>query len=135
MRNETYLEEFKEDLLNNAALKEKTINRHYGNVGFYINTYLLKDEPLEMICGTDSSYIDDFFGNFFIRKCMWSTPTSIKTTAASIKKFYKSMLQRGHIDKSNYNELMETIKYNMDFWLEDCALYNDPSASSSFDLF
>ncbi len=35
--------------------------------------------------------INDFLGEFFIRKCMWSTPGTIKRTAASIKKFYKFM--------------------------------------------
>ncbi len=134
MRNETYLEELEEDLLK-AGLKEYTINRHLRNADFYINTYLLREEPLEMISGTSSFYIDDFLGNFFIRKCMWSTPSTIKSNAASIKKFYRSMLQRGHIDKSDYWELTETIKYNMDFWLEDCEIYNDPSAPNPFSPF
>jgi hypothetical protein len=48
MRNETYLDEFREDLLK-TGLKEKTIDRHCHNVNFYINTYLLREEPLEMI--------------------------------------------------------------------------------------
>ena len=51
-RNEDYLEEFWEDLVS-AGLKEKTIKRHYQNVDFYINTYLLREEPLEMTHGTN----------------------------------------------------------------------------------
>lgn len=131
MKNEIYLEEFKQGLVN-AGLKENTINRHFQNVYFYINTYLMREEPLEMISGTHSFYLDDFFGYFFISKCMWSTPNSIRTNAASVKKFYKSMFQRGYIDKSDYRELLETIKYNMDTWLEDCESYNDPSAPNPF---
>ena len=38
-RNDVYLTEFREDLLH-AGLKDKTIDRHCNNVGFYINTYL-----------------------------------------------------------------------------------------------
>lgn len=134
MRNETYLDEFSEDLIN-AGLKEKTINRHFQNADFYINIYLLRKGPLEMKCGTASFMIDDFLGNFFIRKCAWSTPGTIKSTAASIKKFYNSMLQRGYIDESDYKELIETIKYNMDNWLEDCEIYNDPDAPNPFAFF
>lgn len=134
LKNEIYLEEFKEDLLN-AGLKENTINRHFHNIDFYLNTYLLREEPLEMISGTDPFYLDDFFGYFFIRKCMWSTPNAIKSHVASIKKFYKSMFQRSNIDKSDYKKLTETIKENMDFWLEDCESYNDPNSSYPFDLF
>ena len=134
MKNAAYLDEFREDLLK-AGLKEKTIDKHYQNVDFYINTYLLREGLLEMKKGTESSYIDDFLGNFFIRKCLWSTPSTIKSTAASIKKFYSSMLQRGNIDESDYRELIETIRDNMDCWLEDCESYNDPDAPNPFDFF
>lgn len=133
-RNEIYLEEFREDLLN-VGLKENTINKHFWNVDFYINTYLLREEPREMVTGTRSSYLDGFLGFFFIRKCAWSTPRTIKSNAASIKKFYKSMFQRGHINESNYNELMEEIKDNIDIWIEDCKCYNDPNAPNPFDPF
>jgi len=121
--------------LSNEGLKEKTINRHYQNVDFYINTYLLWEEPLEMKSGTDFFKIDDFLGYFFIRKCMWSTPGTIKSTAASIKKFYKSMLQRGYINESDYEELIGAIKENMDRWLKDCEAYNDPDAPNPFNFF
>ncbi|MDD4729792.1 MAG: recombinase [Candidatus Neomarinimicrobiota bacterium] len=134
MRNAAYLDEFREDLFN-AGLKEKTIDRHCNNADFYINTYLLREEPLEMTCGSASFKIDDFLGYFFIRKCMWSTPGAIKSTAASIKKFYSSMLQRGNIDKSNYRELIETIRDNMDCWLKDCESYNNPDAPNPFAFF
>jgi hypothetical protein len=134
MRNKVYLEEFIEDL-SKAGLKEKTINRHYNNVEFYINTYLLREEPLEMVSGTNDFYINDFLGYFFIRKCMWSTPSSIRSNAASIKKFYKSMFERGHIEKSDYTELIDTIKCNMDSWMEDCESYNDPDSPNPFALF
>ena len=29
--------------------------------------------------------LGDFLGDYFIRKCMWSTPSTVKTTAASIR--------------------------------------------------
>lgn len=73
--------------------------------------------------------------NQSIRKCMWSTPGTIKSTAASIKKFYSSMLQRCNIDESNYRELIETIRDNMDCWLKDCESYNNPDAPNPFAFF
>ncbi|NLC45337.1 MAG: hypothetical protein GX783_13785 [Clostridiales bacterium] len=133
-RNEAYLDEFSNDLLD-SGLKEKTVNSHWLNVNFYINSYLLREEPLEMVHGTHFYKISDFLGNFFIRKCMWSTPGTIKSTAASIKKFYKSMLKFGYIDKSDYEELVQTIKENMDSWMEDCRVYNDPNSDNPFYFF
>ena len=35
--------------------------------------------------------LGDFLGDYFIRKCMWSTPSSVKTTAARLKKFCYEM--------------------------------------------
>ena len=133
-KNDEYLDEFRKDLLH-AGLKENTIKRHYQNVNFYINNFLLREEPLEMICGTYPYMIADFLGNFFIRKCMWSTPGTIKSTAASIKKFYSSMLQRGLIGEANYVELTSTISGNMFEWLNDCEAYNDPSVPNPFSFF
>lgn len=132
-KNEIYLEEFEEDLLN-AGLKGKTINRHVKNIDFYINIYLLRLEPLEMISGTDPFYIDDFLGNFLIHKAMWSTPSAIKSTAASMKKFYKSMLERENIGKLDYKKLRQTIKDDMNFWLEYCEIYINPDSWDPFDL-
>ena len=133
-KNEIYLEEFKKDLLN-TGLKEKTINKHFRNIDFYINTYLLREEPLEMISGAHPFYIDDFLGYFFIRKCMWSAPSSIRNNVASMKKFYKSMLQRGHIGEADYNKLTKTVSQNIDTWLKDCESYNDPNSPNPFDFF
>ncbi len=131
-RNEVFLEEFAEDLTN-SGLKDKTVNRHWQNVDFYINTFLLREMPYEMNEGVFN--IDSFLGDFFIRKCMWSTPGTIKSTAASIKKFYKSMMERAHISELDYCILVETIRDDMDTWVQDCKKFNDPSAPNPFGFF
>lgn len=122
-KNHQYLEIFEEDL-KTANLKQKTINNHLANVDFYINTYLLNYEPLEMAAGCGNE-IQFFLGDFFIRKAIWSTPASIKSTAASIKKFYKSMMDHGHVDKESYSILCDDIKENMSEWQAECEAYND----------
>lgn len=122
-KNNQYLDIFEEDL-KAANLKPKTINNHLANIDFYINTYLLNYDPKEMTegCGTEIHF---FLGDFFIRKAMWSTPASIKSTAASIKKFYKSMMEYGHVDKESYSILCDVIKENMSEWQDECEAYNN----------
>ena len=51
--------------------------------------------------GCKDEYLSDFFGYFFIRKCMWSTPDTVKSTIASLKKFYR-------LSKEDYEELLES---------------------------
>lgn len=79
--------------------------------------------------------IDMFLGYFFIRKCMWSTPSTIRSNAASLKKFYKCMLEIGKIEKEDYDYMCEDIKERMPDWIDDCEQYNDPDALNPFAFF
>ena len=127
--NSRYLEMFSEDIM---GLSPKTIRTHLDNVDFYINEYLLREDALSMEQGI--TYIDSYLGYFFIRKCMWSTPSTIKSNAASIKKFYKCMMEHGFVQKEEYSALCLTVKENMEQWQEDCTIYNDPDADDPFDI-
>lgn len=130
--NAELLELFADDM-EKQNLSEKTINQHVSNVNFYINSYLLQDEALTMDYGVYR--VDEFLGNFFIRKCMWSTPATIKSTATGIKKFYKCMLEHGRIRKAGYDFLCSVIKDGMDRWQADCEQFNDPDSENPFAFF
>lgn len=128
--NEELLELFAYDMRN---LSPRTINRHVSNVDLYINDFLLYDDIRTFDQGIYE--IGNFLGEFFIRKCMWSTPATIKSTATSIKKFYKSMLDHKNIEKEDYDVLCCIIKENMDTWQSLCVTYNDPDEENPFFFF
>ena len=92
------------------------------NVDLYINDFLLREDAEHMESGLGR--LDPFF-YFFIHKCMWSTPANVKTTAASLKKFYKCMLENGKIDNEDYQYFCETLKEGIPVWQEECADFND----------
>ena len=121
--NHEYLLLFQEDL-ENAGLKDKTIYNHLSNADLYINDFLIYNMNATMEEGV--TMLGDFLGDFFIRKCMWSTPATVKTTAASLKKFYKSMADHGKIEKKDYDYVCRDIKESMEYWQECCAEYNNP---------
>lgn len=120
--NEIYLQLFEGDL-KEAGLSDKTIKKHYQNVEFYLNTYLLGEEPKEMVEGCYG--LEMYFGYFFIRKCMWSSPATIKSTAASLKKFYKCMLKYHKIEEKDYKYLCFNIKESMEDWKKECQKYDE----------
>lgn len=128
-RNYLLLDLFKDDLIQ-SGLKDKTISRHLSNVEFYINEFLLYMDAYPMEEGLNM--LGDYLGNFYIRKCLWSTPGNIKSTATSIKKFYKSMVDHGKVDKEDYYDLCSLINDSMDIWQMDCAIYNDPESPNPF---
>lgn len=127
--NNGLLEIFEKDLTA-AGLTDNTVDRHLNNVAFYLNTFLLLDEALPMESGLYNLSL--FLGEFFIRKCMWSTPKTIKSTAASIKKFYRCMLDHGKIEKEDYDYLCEEIRDEMGNWQATCEAYNDPGQINPF---
>lgn len=129
-QNKELLELFESDMV---SLSPKTVQKHLSNVDFYINTYLLREDAVPMKNGV--AYLDSFLGDFFIRKCMWSTPATIKSTAASIKKFYKSMLDHGKLEKKHYEFVCSEIRDNLPQWMDDCEQYNDPDAENPFMFF
>ena len=120
-RNDKFLKEFRV-WLENQGLSEKTISRHIDNASFYINEYLPREGERPMEYGP--KLLDSFFRYFFIRKCMWSTPGTIKTTAASLKKFYRCMMERGYISRSDYEFVCSEIREGMDDWQWECEVYN-----------
>lgn len=118
--NKAYLKRYEVSL---QDLSEKTIRRHLANADLFLNDFLLEHQMMDMQEGIHEVYW--FIDDFFIRKCLWSTPSSVKSTAASIKKFYKCMCENGLIGKGEYAELCVEIKDHVHGWMRDCSLYND----------
>jgi predicted nucleic-acid-binding protein len=79
---------------------------------------LLNEDALTMENGCKDEYLSDFFGYFFIRKCMWSTQDTVKSTIANLKKFYR-------LSKEDYEEFTDTICANKEYWIDCCSEYND----------
>jgi hypothetical protein len=119
--NAAYLDTFRKSL-EAAGLSKKTVNRHCDNADFYLNDFLLRYEPCPMQDGCVMA--GSFLGDFLIRKCLWSTPASIKDNAASLKKFYKCMLAEGRIDADDYRCFLDVIKDEMEDWLDECEAFN-----------
>jgi len=64
---------------------------------------------------------------------MWSTRPQIKANAASIKKFYKCMLENGIVEKEDYSHLCEDIQDGMDEWL--AAMDSYEKSMEEIDMF
>ena len=122
-RNEDYLKMF-EKSLEEKQLTAKTIRKHVSNIDFYLNDYLTYyDEIIKMEDGTQ--YTRSFLGDWFIRKAMWASKSSIKEMASSLKKFYEYMSVLGFVKISDYQEMCYEIKDNMDRYLENLEDYDN----------
>ena len=114
--NEEYLKLFEADLTE-KGLSPKTIKNHISNVDLFINDFLLREDAQPIETGIDN--LDPFF-YFYIHKCMWSTPASVRSMAAGLKKFYKCMAEHEKIKVDDYVEICEEIKERLSVWVEEC---------------
>jgi len=117
------LSEFKEWLVK-KGLSDKVIDKHSGNVEFYLDPFLIHQDVKSAAEGIKE--IGYFLGYWFISKSAWSSRTSIKSNIASLKKFYQFMLQQGEISKDAYDDMKEWIKEEKEEWLAAVDRYNDP---------
>ncbi len=128
-RNEKFIKDFQKWLVQ-KKLATKTIRKHVNNASLYINDYLNYYDVRTMEEGVHSIY--GFLDGWFIEKCLWSSKNSLKQTAASIKKFYECMSEKGYVKKEDYKFLCHEIKDNMDAFLEEMEAFDN---GTYYDLF
>ena len=119
-RNKKFINEFEKWLIA-QKLGKKTIRKHLDNIDLFINDYVNYYEVTKMKDGISKVY--SFLNDWFIRKCSWSSVTSIKETAASIKKFYQCMSEKGYVSSEDYKFLCRMIKDNMDNFIDSLMEY------------
>ncbi len=129
--NDELLAEFS-SWLQQRNLKDSTIGKHVENIDFYVNEYLLYEDADE---AKDGIYgVGMFLGYWFIKKAMWSSPAHIKSSAASLKKFYTFMTEKGLVDKEALDDLKERIKEEMPEWLATMDRYSNPDIDSMAEV-
>lgn len=109
--------------LREKQLTEDTIRKHVFNIDFYINHFLLYEEAIEAKNG--ASEIGLFLGDWFIRKALWSSVNHIKDNAASLKKFYVFMCEKGKTEQEDLEDLNADIKEEMPEWIAEMKRFND----------
>lgn len=128
-RNKKFIKEF-EEWLKEKSLSDKTIKKHISNVDIFINDYLNYYDIETVEEGINSVY--SFLNGWFIEKCMWATPYTTKEEAASIKKFYAYMSEKGYVEKEDYVSLCRILKDNMDEILDTLEAFDN---GTYYDMF
>jgi hypothetical protein len=120
--NEKLLQGFAKHL-NKSGIKEKTTRKHCLNIDSFLDYFLLYEEAVSAAKGIDM--IGEYLGDFYIRKCMWSSPAQTKLTITSFKKFYAYLSTIGKVTPENLKEMNVRIKAFSADWIEAVRIYND----------
>ena len=136
-RYEELLDEFYE-YLKTKNLTQKTINLHCNRLGFYIFYYLMDYElydydtdlfsysPFYIV---NEHYIDNFLGNFYIRKVLSSSVSDLKGYITAFNKYIDFLEDKRLIDKNDKKVLKNGIKLYKDIWIYKMEAYDNPEYS------
>ncbi len=114
--NQPILDDFRA-WLEQSGLAEKTVRNHVDNIDFFTE-YLVYQEPLEKLDEVDGSDVWMFLGDWFPRKAMWASESSVKSNMASFKKFFQWMGETGRVSPETVDDVLSTLKEGRDEFIE-----------------
>jgi len=111
------------------GFKEKTVITHLSNIAFYLENFFfsyyvnLDDDEAPTV---EEAYegFSYFFGNFFIRKCLWSNEKSTRQYAASFKRFYTFLYEKEMVSQDILQCVKQIFKEELPQWVEKVNRYN-----------
>jgi site-specific recombinase XerD len=117
--NQPILDDFR-SWLEQSDLSEKTVKTHVDNINFFTN-YLVYHEPLKKLNEADSEDVWMFLADWFPRKALWASATSVRSYFASFKKFFQWMGETGRVPPETVTDVLNTLKEDQDTFLRRVA--------------
>lgn len=108
--------------LEQSGLSEKTIQIHVSNIDFFTN-YLVYYEPLKKLDEANSGDVWMFLDDWFPRKALWASITSVTSYLASFKKFFRWMGETGRVSPQTVADVLETLKEERGSFLRNVTEY------------
>ena len=121
--NQPILDEFQR-WLQNTGVTPKTIKNHIDNISFFAE-YLVYDEPLQKVDEADAGDVYSFLADWFPRKAMWASESSMKSNITSFRKFFKFLRETSRVDDDTEIEVRDTLKEDKDEFLDAVASDDD----------
>ena len=118
--NQPLLDGF-EHALKQAGLSEHTIKAHVDNIQFF-GRYLLWDGySLRRLDEATEGDVYDFLEDWFPRKALWASVSSMKVYLASFKKFFKWMGATSLVSPETVEDVLWTLKDSRTLFLRKVA--------------
>ena len=117
--NQPILDDFKV-WLQQSGLSEQTVQTHVDNINFFTN-YLVYYEPLKKLDEATEGDVWMFLADWFPRKALWASVTSVKSYLVSFKKFFRWMGETGHASPQTVAEVLDTLKEERNVFLRRAA--------------
>ena len=120
LANQPILDGF-EAWLRQSGLREPTIKEHVDNMRFFSRYLLLYAYSLRRLDEATEGAVYDFLEDWFPRKALWASVSSMKVYLASFKKFFKWMGETGLVSPEIVEDVLSTLKDDRNFFLRKVA--------------
>jgi site-specific recombinase XerD len=120
LANQPILDGF-EAWLKQSGLSEQTIRDHVDNIRFFAYYLLLYAYSLRRLDEATEGAVYDFLEDWFPRKALWASVSSMKVYLASFKKFFKWMGETGLVSPETVEAVLSTLKDDRNFFLRKVA--------------
>jgi site-specific recombinase XerD len=118
--NQPILDGF-EHWLKQAGLSEPTIKAHVDNMRFFERYLLWYGYSLRRLDEASEGDVYDFLEDWFPRKALWASVSSIKVYLASFKKFFTWMGETGLVPPETVADVRSTLKDSRSLFLRKVA--------------
>jgi site-specific recombinase XerD len=118
--NQPILDGF-ERSLKQAGLSEQTIKAHVDNMRFFARYLLLYAYSLRRLDEATEGNVYDFLEDWFPRKALWASVSSMKVYLASFKKFFQWMGATGLVAPQTVEDVLATLKDSRNLFLRKVA--------------
>jgi len=116
LANQPILDGF-ETWLRQSGLSEPTIKEHVDNIRFFARYLLLYAYSLRRLDEATEGNVYDFLEDWFPRKALWASVSSMKVYLASFKKFFQWMGEVGLVAPQTVEDVRSTLKDSRNFFL------------------
>lgn len=120
LANQPILDSF-ETWLRQSGLSEQTIKDHVDNMRFFSRYLLLYAYSLRRLDQANEGAVYDFLEDWFPRKALWASVSSMKVYLASFKKFYQWMGATNLVSPETVEDVLSTLKDSRSLFLRKVA--------------
>ena len=120
LANQPILDGF-ETWLRQAGLSEQTIKTHVDNMRFFARYLLLYAYSLRRLDEATEGNVYDFLEDWFPRKALWASVSSMRVYLASFKKFFQWMGATGLGAPQTVEDVLATLKDSRNLFLRKVA--------------
>ena len=118
--NQPLLDGF-EHALKQAGLSEHTIKAHVDSMRFFGRYLLWYGSSLRRLDEATEGDVYDFLEEWFPRKALWASVSSMKVYLASFKKFFTWMGETGLVPPETVEDVRSTLKDSRSLFLRKVA--------------